>query len=106
MASVWIRFALAALLLYFATEAVSGIPMLQTFLRNQAIGRLVLYLATLAVAGLLLWYLPQLRMLHELNLVRKAADFIWPDIILTALALAHMSRLWPKVFEWIDRQSA
>ena len=103
---VMLRLAMATLVIYLAMQAVSIAPFLSKFLQEQMVGRLVLYLLTLAATGLLVWYLPTLRLLHELGLVRDAKAFLWPDIVLSALALSQLSRLWPKVFDWFERQSA
>ena len=102
---VMLRLAIATLVVYFAIQALSNIPFLSKFLQEQMPGRLVVYLLTLAAVGLLVWYLPALRLLHELGLVRDAKAFVWPDIVLSALALSQLSRLWPKVFDWLERQS-
>ncbi len=102
---VLLRVALATLLVYFAIQAVTSIPMISAFLMNQQPGRLVVHLLTIGTMGVLIWYMPALRLLHEFGLIRDAKAFLWPDIALSALALAQVSRLWPKVFDWLERQA-
>jgi hypothetical protein len=65
-------------------------------------GRLVIYLLQLLSGVLLLFFLPRLRILHELNLIAQAKELIWPDIAFSALALVSLSILWPQLFRWAD----
>ena len=95
------KFILSSFALYLCTHLIKNIPMLSRFFEISA-GRLVIYVLTMAAAVLLLYFLPRLRLLHEIKLITKAGSLIWADIAFSALTLASLSMLWPGLFRWLD----
>lgn len=99
------RFLVVSLFLYFAAQALMNIPMLQRFL-VQPPGQLGLFIVMLAASGLLCFWLVPLRVLHAIGVVALPTEHVWPDIILSALALSRMAHVWHYLFRWLDRRSA
>lgn len=99
-----IRFFLVALFLYLGSQFLSNIPYIQKF-AMQPYMRLAILILLLVVSVLLLLWIPRLRILHEMGLIRSVRYLVWPDIIFSALALVRLSFLWPSILEWFNRQT-
>ncbi len=99
------RFMVVALFLYLAGQTLLNIPMLQKF-TLRPIGQLVHFLLVLGASAFLSFWLLPLRMLHSVGLIYNPAEYLWPDIALSALALSRMSHFWHYLFRWLDRRSA
>lgn len=69
-------------------------------------GRLVFYFVILCVAGFLTFWVVSLRILQSLALGFTEKPVVWADIILSGLALARLSMLWPSIVDWISRRRA
>ncbi|MCR9144023.1 MAG: hypothetical protein NXI24_17380 [bacterium] len=95
-----VKFLLTSLALFLATHALRGIPMLDNLLRKSWAG-LIVYLLVLAAAGFLTFWLVSLRILQSLALLPDPKTLLWADVILSALALAQLSMLWPAFVEWL-----
>ena len=99
-----IRFFLVTFFLYLGGQFLVNIPYLQKF-NVQPYMRLAIMLLLCIVAILLLLWLPGLRILHEMGLIRSVRYLVWPDIIFSALAMVRLSYLWPAILEWFNRQT-
>ncbi len=97
----FLKLLLVSFALYLVIQAIGAIPMLGRFFRASW-GKLVLYILTLATAGLLAFQLVPLRILRALELTGGPKEFVWPDIVFTALMLASLSRLWELGHRWIE----
>ena len=107
LAKIWfflVQFLLVTFALYLAAQSLGTIPMLQPFLIRPP-GQLVLFVANLAVACLLCYFIVPLRFLHATLLIQDPAVFLWPDIVLSGLALSRASFLWHFLFRYLERHS-
>jgi hypothetical protein len=95
-----VKFLLTSLAIFLATHALRGIPMLGDLLRRSWAG-LVVYILVLAAAGFLTFWLASLRILQSLALLPDPKTLLWADVILSALALARLSMLWPDFVQWL-----
>lgn len=95
-----VKFLLASLALFLATHALRGIPMLEDIFRRSWAG-LIVYVLVLAAAGFLTFWLVSLRILQSLSLLPDPKTLLWADVILSALALARLSMLWPDFMQWL-----
>lgn len=99
-----LRFLLTAFALYLCGQAVTNIPYAQKF-TMQPYGRLVIFILLLVTGSLLVLWIPDLRILHEMGLVRRARSLVWLDIAFSALALVRMSYLIPGLLDWLKSQT-
>ncbi|MCB1308197.1 MAG: hypothetical protein KDK30_08470 [Leptospiraceae bacterium] len=101
-----LRFALVALGLYLAMQAISHIPYLSRYL-NATWGQLILFLFLFCLAFLLTFWQPPLRFFHSLGVVDADSTLlVWLDIVVSALALSRSGQIWHYLFRWLDRRSA
>lgn len=100
-----VKFLLVSLALFLATYALRNIPMLTGLLQRSWAG-LIVYILVLGAAGFLTFWLVSLRILQSLSLLPNAKTLLWADVILSALALARLSMMWPDFVEWFKNRGA
>lgn len=100
-----LKFAIAALVLYLVVQTIQHLPYLQGYL-NRAWGQLIVLAISLVLAFLLVFFIPQLRILHEVGLVAKPRDLVWMDIILSTIVLSRSTFLWHMLIRYLDRRSS
>ena len=104
MGVIFLRFLFVALCLYLASQALLNLPNLKPYL-NQPKYQVFFHLLVIGAALALAYYVPHLRLVHALGLVRSHRIFVWPDIIISGLALGRMSFIWHYLFRWLERRS-
>lgn len=105
MGVIFFRFLFVAFCLYLASQALLNLPSLKPYL-SQSRYQIFFHILVIATAGFIVYYVPLLRMIHALGLIRSSRIFVWPDIILSALALGRMSFIWHYLFRWLERRSS
>ncbi len=105
MGIVFMRFIFVAFCLYLASQALMNLPLVRSYLAQPKYFMLFQILV-LGTAFLIVYYIPSLRLLHASSLVVSRRHFVWPDIILSALALGRMSYIWHYLFRWLERRSS
>lgn len=100
-----LRFFIVAFVLYMMEQTLAHLPYLQPYM-GRPWGKLIVFLVLLAVSLLLCFYIPGLRILHNVGLIYKPKDKVWLDIILSGIALSRSTWLWHLPIRWLDRRSS
>lgn len=104
MLAFFLRLIFIGLCLYLASHAVLNVPSIKLYL-TQAKYQIFFHLLVLGAACVIIYYVPALRVIHALALIKSPKVFVWPDIILSGLALARVSFIWHYLFRYIERRS-
>ena len=88
-----LRFAIAAFVLFLIEETLIHFPYLQSYM-SRPWGKLIVLLIVIGLAFVLCFYIPGLRVLHNVGLILHPKDKVWLDISLSALALSRSAWLW------------
>lgn len=99
----FIRFLLGSFVLFLAAQALSSLPLVQKYTMKPA-GQLAFSIALIVGGGLFSFFLVPLRMIHEFGLVTDAKVFLWPDIILSGLALSRLTIVWSWIMKWVEKK--
>lgn len=98
-----VRLLMVSLALHLCSHAFNALPQFHKLVQQTA-GRTVLFVVVVAIAAALVWYIPALRILHEMDLIGRSKSFRLPDIIFSSLVVLRLSYLWPAIFAWLNRQ--
>ncbi|MCB1175106.1 MAG: hypothetical protein KDK39_16145 [Leptospiraceae bacterium] len=101
----WLQFLIVALVLQLVAQTMHQLPYLGKYL-GRPWGHLIVLVLLWALAGVLVFYLPGLRVLHQTGLIQKVENQLWLDIVLSALALSRLTWLWQVLFRWLDRKTS
>ena len=104
MGVILFRFLFVAFCLYLASQALLNFPTLKAYL-SQPKYQVFFHLIVMAAAISIVYYVPLLRIIHSLGLIRSSRIFVWPDIFISGLALGRMSFIWHYLFRWLERRS-
>ena len=104
MGVIFFRFLFVALCLYLASQALLNLPAFKPYL-VQPRSQMLFHTLVIAAAIAIVYYVPLLRIIHAIGLIRSYRVFTWPDIIISGLALGRMSFIWHYLFRWLERRS-
>ena len=94
-----------ALCVYLASQAVMNFPALRIHFAKPYV-QILFHGLILVTSVSIVYYIPLLRFFHASGLIYAKRVFLWPDIILSAFALARMSFIWHYLFRWLERRSS
>lgn len=95
---------LVALVVYLGSQAISSLPMAGRFL-SQPIGQLVMHALIILACGLLAFWVPSMRILHQTGFVESSEILVWPDIVLTGLAISRLTHFWHLIYRMIEKKT-
>lgn len=95
-----VKFLLVSLALFLAARTIQSLPYLHGIFQKTW-GQLIARLLIIAAAGVLCFWLVDLRVLTALELLPKPETLLWADVVLSALALTQLSVAWPTMISWI-----
>ena len=100
-----LKFALVALGLYLAIQAIYHLPYLSKYFARRW-GMLIIQAILLCFAGLIAYYQPSLRVLRALDFVDEDKTYLWIDVAITTLALMRASQIWHFFVRYLDRSTS
>lgn len=101
----FLQLILVTLILYAAFSSIPALPFLKKWLVHP-VAKLVFGLVFILICGYLVYWITPFRFLHRFILTKPVPELLWPDVILSALALFRLAMLWELLFGWLEKKSA
>ncbi|MCB1138832.1 MAG: hypothetical protein KDK23_08755 [Leptospiraceae bacterium] len=98
-----LQFIILSFIYYTMISSVLYLPWLGKWIRKP-IGRLVHALVFMAAAVFLIYWMVPMRLIHRLFLEKPVEALLWPDVILSGLALFRGAMLWDHLFGWLSQR--
>ena len=100
-----LKFMITALVLYLIAETIKHIPYFAPY-TGKTWGQLIVFILITSLALVLVYYLPNLRILHNIEIIRDQSEKLWLDVIVSGIALSRSIMLWHMLIRWLDRRTS